>query len=142
VCNRVFLTGPIPRETLFENTGGQFFLDDKTTQPDLIHDDQALFFENKHGINVILGCAHAGVVNTLQYVKNLTQAKCIYSVMGGMHLKGASPERLQKTIAALRQFGIQQIRPMHCTGFSAANALWMAFPGQCFSCPTGSQIDL
>jgi len=142
LSGQIFVTGPIPRETVFEDVGGPFFLDDQFTRPDPLFDDQALFFEDPHGINVILGCAHAGVINTLQYVKKITQAKCIYSVMGGMHLKNAPSERLQQTITAMRQMGIQQFRPMHCTGYEAATAFRIAFPGQCFALPTGSRVAI
>jgi 7,8-dihydropterin-6-yl-methyl-4-(beta-D-ribofuranosyl)aminobenzene 5'-phosphate synthase len=138
----IFMTGPIPRTTPYEDVGGRFFLDDACTQPDPLADDQALFIESPQGINVILGCAHAGVVNTLQYIQQVTKGKPIHTVMGGMHLLAASPDRIDQTIAALRQMGVQRIGPAHCTGCAATAALWTAFPGKCFSCSTGSGITL
>ena len=136
----IFVTGPIPRKTSYEDVGGAFYLDENCLQPDALLDDQALFFESHQGIHVLLGCAHAGVVNTLQYIQQIVGGKPIYSVMGGMHLLSASPERLDRTISALRQIGVQRLGPGHCTGFSATVALWSAFPGKCFSCSTGSQF--
>ena len=138
----IFMTGPIPRATPYEHVGGHFFLDDACTQPDPLADDQALFIESPHGIDVILGCAHAGVVNTLQYIQQVTNGKPIHTVMGGMHLLAASPDRIDQTIAALRQMNVQRIGPAHCTGCAATSTLWTAFPGKCFSCSTGSRITL
>jgi len=138
----VFMTGQIPRTTPYEDVGGRFFLDDACTRPDPLADDQALFIESQQGINVLLGCAHAGVVNTLQYIQQVTKGKPIHTVMGGMHLLAASPDRIAQTIAALRQMGVRRIGPAHCTGCAATAALWTAFPGKCFSCSTGSRITL
>ena len=56
----IFVTGEIPRRNSFEDTGGRFFLDEACTQPDPLLDDQALFFDTRDGLVVLLGCAHAG----------------------------------------------------------------------------------
>ena len=48
-------TGPVPRITDFENTGGPFFLDAACSQPDPLIDDQSLFFEAHEGLVVLLG---------------------------------------------------------------------------------------
>ncbi len=59
-------TGPVPRLTDFEDTGGPFFLDEACTQPDPLEDDQSVFFDTAEGMVVLLGCAHSGVINTLR----------------------------------------------------------------------------
>jgi len=137
----IFVTGPIPRLTRFEDTGGPFFLDSKGSAPDPLSDDQALFFASSQGAVVLLGCAHAGVINTLQYVRTLTGGSPIHAVMGGMHLKHAGPERMEQTIEALRELEIERLGPAHCTGSSAEAQLRAAFPGKCFSCPAGSTME-
>ncbi len=133
VCEGVMVTGQIPRLTDFEDTGlGRIaFLDVEMKTPDLILDDQAVFFRIPEGVVIVLGCAHAGVVNTIQYVSELTGAKKIYAVMGGTHLISASADRMQKTIAALRKFELQKIMLSHCTGVNAYAELAKAFPGRC-----------
>lgn len=133
-------TGPVPRVTDFEDTGGPFFLDARCEQPDPLTDDQSLFFEAPQGTVVLLGCAHAGVINTLHYVQQLTGGRPIHTVLGGMHLVGASRERLALTIDALRKLNVQRIGPAHCTGRVASAALWEAFPDRCFSCHVGTQL--
>ena len=45
VHNGLAVTGPVPRVTDFEDTGGPFFLDADLRQPDPLFDDQALFFQ-------------------------------------------------------------------------------------------------
>lgn len=137
VANGLTVTGPVPRVTDFEDTGGPFFLDDRGSQPDPLIDDQAMFFETRHGLIVLLGCAHAGVINTLRHVRELSGGKAIHAVLGGMHLVRTSSERLARTIAELRQFDIRILTPAHCTGMPATVALWSAFPGTCQTCHAG-----
>jgi 7,8-dihydropterin-6-yl-methyl-4-(beta-D-ribofuranosyl)aminobenzene 5'-phosphate synthase len=48
-----YATGPVPRLTDFEDTGGSFFLDAACTNPDPLLDDQSVFFETKEGIVVL-----------------------------------------------------------------------------------------
>ena len=96
----VHVTGEIPRRNDFEDTGGPFFLDPSCTRPDPLPDDQALYVETPAGIVVVLGCAHAGVVNTLDDVAELTGGGPIHAVLGGMHLVRATARRLEATVAA------------------------------------------
>jgi 7,8-dihydropterin-6-yl-methyl-4-(beta-D-ribofuranosyl)aminobenzene 5'-phosphate synthase len=141
VLGRLFVTGPVPRVTDFEDTGGAFFLDAACSVPDPLVDDQAVYFETRKGIVVLLGCAHSGVVNTLRYIDSLTGNKPIHAVLGGMHLIHASPERLARTIEALRAWKISRLAPAHCTGMAATVAIWQAFPGQCATCHVGTRFE-
>jgi 7,8-dihydropterin-6-yl-methyl-4-(beta-D-ribofuranosyl)aminobenzene 5'-phosphate synthase len=60
VLERLTVTGPIPRSTDFEDTGGPFFQDADCSRADPLVDDQAVFFETRDGLVVLLGCAHSG----------------------------------------------------------------------------------
>ena len=136
----LFVTGEIPRQTDFEDVGGKFFLDERCQQPDPLVDDQALFFETPDGVVVLLGCAHAGVVNTMLQIERLTQGKHFHAVIGGMHLLNASPARLNATIQALRRWNVSQLVPMHCTGMLATTRLWAEFPNRCAAGGVGTQL--
>ena len=136
----IWVTGEIPGKTAFEKTGGRFYLNAACIRPDPLADDQALFFDTPEGVVVVLGCAHAGVVNTLEYISDLTHGRPIRSVIGGMHLLAAAPDRVEKTLEAFRRWNIQKIAPAHCTGMSAIAQLWTAFPGRCVPCAVGSSF--
>jgi 7,8-dihydropterin-6-yl-methyl-4-(beta-D-ribofuranosyl)aminobenzene 5'-phosphate synthase len=138
VIDGVFLTGEIPRETAFEDTGGRFYLDAAGTQADPLLDDQALFFDTAEGVVVLLGCAHAGVVNTLRHIRRLTARRPVQAVLGGFHLLTASEARLQATLAALAELDLRMIGAGHCTGPAATARLWAAFPDRCCTCAVGS----
>jgi 7,8-dihydropterin-6-yl-methyl-4-(beta-D-ribofuranosyl)aminobenzene 5'-phosphate synthase len=134
-------TGPVPRTTDFEDTGGPFYLDRECRTPDPLEDDQALFFAAAQGTVVLLGCAHSGVINTLRYVAELTGNRPIWAVIGGMHLGDASAERLDRTIEELRRLGVRLLGPGHCTGTPATVALWSAFPGRCLTCHASTRLE-
>jgi 7,8-dihydropterin-6-yl-methyl-4-(beta-D-ribofuranosyl)aminobenzene 5'-phosphate synthase len=82
------------------------------------------------------------VLNTLDYVRHLTDGYPILAVLGGMHLQSASDERIAWTLDALRQFSIKGLYPAHCTGVKAVAALEAAFPGRCFPCGVGTTLYL
>ncbi|HOC56902.1 MAG TPA: MBL fold metallo-hydrolase [Verrucomicrobiota bacterium] len=137
VLEGIFASGEIPRQTTFEDTGGPFYLDSAAAQPDPLLDDQSLFFDTANGVVVLLGCAHSGVVNTVDYIRQLTGSKPTQALLGGLHLPAANPERMENTIAAFRRLEIQMLAPAHCTGLPALAQLWNAFPGRCTTCAVG-----
>jgi 7,8-dihydropterin-6-yl-methyl-4-(beta-D-ribofuranosyl)aminobenzene 5'-phosphate synthase len=124
------LTGPVPRLTDYEDTGGPFFLDVEGSRPDAIVDDLALFIETNAGTVACLGCAHAGVINTLTQVRALTGGTGIRAAIGGFHLLSAGPNRLEATAAALRTLQPDLLAPCHCTGDSAVAFLQEALGGR------------
>lgn len=120
----VYLTGEIPRENDFEDVGGSFkvkagdeLVDDK------LLDDMALVIDDEDGLIIISGCAHAGMINTIDYVMQKTGKSKIKAYIGGTHLMSASRERIDKTIARLENYDIEKIIVCHCTGFYAASIL-------------------
>ncbi len=133
LSDTIGLTGPIPRETDFEDTGGPFFLDSKGLRPDPLDDDLALWIRTDKGLIVCVGCAHAGVVNTLNHVQRLNGGMRIRAVIGGFHLLNAGEQRLTKTLAALQALAFDQIIPCHCTGEGAVVELGKVYAEAC--CP-------
>ncbi len=127
------ITGPIPRNTNFEDTGGPFFLDPEGRLADSIIDDQALWINTLKGIVVCVGCCHAGLINTLNYARRLSGVSAIRAVIGGFHLVNADENRMTQTIHALRSMHPEKLIPCHCTGEKAARELEKAFEGRVLS---------
>jgi 7,8-dihydropterin-6-yl-methyl-4-(beta-D-ribofuranosyl)aminobenzene 5'-phosphate synthase len=138
IAPALLLTGEIPRVHAIEDTGGPFYCDPLRTEPDPITDDQALAFDLDDGLVVLLGCAHAGVINTLEHVSRITRGRPIQAVIGGMHLVHASPERIAFTIDGLKRLGVRSIAPSHCTGVAAICAFRAAFGADCHASPVGT----
>jgi 7,8-dihydropterin-6-yl-methyl-4-(beta-D-ribofuranosyl)aminobenzene 5'-phosphate synthase len=141
LCGGVRVTGFVPRLTDFENEAGTFYLDADGHIPDPLVDDQAAFVETQLGGVVLLGCAHSGVVNTLRQVESLTKGP-ICAVIGGMHLKTASPARIAATVRALRERGVSHVVPCHCTGLEATMALVRELGDRCTPGHVGTVLEL
>lgn len=122
IADNIGITGEIPRTSAFENTGGSFYFDQDGKRTDSIRDDMAIWISTSQGLVICIGCCHAGIINTLNYIRDLTGESKIHTLIGGLHLLNADLERLEKTIAGLRRFDIGQIIPCHCTG-DAANVI-------------------
>ena len=138
----VYASGAIPRETVFEDTGGPFYLDPECSRPDPLVDDQAVYFSTDDGIVVLLSCAHAGVINTLRYIIELNGNKPVHTVIGGMHLHSADARRIDETVTELRKLGLRKLYPLHCTGFAASARFWNEFPGSVATVPAGTVIRI
>ncbi len=137
----IAVTGQIPRKNNFEDVGGAFFLDKDCQKADELSDDQSLYIESKSGIFVVLGCAHAGVVNILNYIAELSGSRSIYGIIGGMHLLNAASTRISKTLEPIKKFDIRKIAPLHCTGENALNEIEKSFKDRFLSLKTGAQIS-
>ena len=136
----IFVTGEIPRTNSYEDTGGAFFLDSEGTRPDPLVDDQALMIDLGRSVVLLLGCAHSGVINTLDHVQQLTK-KPVSAVIGGLHLCSASDKRIQQTLARLRDAQLEILAPAHCTGWPATAQLWQAFPDLCQPAGVGTVFE-
>ena len=134
-------TGEIPRRHREEAITESFCRDPEGRETDLLLDDQALFMETAQGTVVLLGCTHSGIINTLDHVQELTGGKSVHAVIGGMHLRSATDNRMAWTIRELRRFKISILAPMHCTGQKAIAALWAAFPITCQACGVGALFE-
>ncbi|MCF7791461.1 MAG: MBL fold metallo-hydrolase [Victivallales bacterium] len=139
----VYLTGEVPRVNDFEiNPASQFVYNSSGERiPDPLKDDNSVVIDSPKGLIVVLGCAHAGVVNILDYVyKKLN--KNIFAVIGGTHLKVAGNERFRKTVGAFKKYDIKHIGVSHCTGPEKSAALYNEFKDRFFFADTGIEFSV
>ncbi|HHV19527.1 MAG TPA: MBL fold metallo-hydrolase [Thermoanaerobacterales bacterium] len=136
------LTGEIPRITDFEK-GDKDLVIRKGTQfeQDLIMDDQSLVLETKRGLYIILGCAHSGIINILEYAIKKTGQDHICAIIGGTHLGLVGKEQQQKSIEALKKYDIDYIGVSHCTGLKTSMVLAQEFGEKFFFCNVGTVIE-
>lgn len=139
----IFLLGQIPVLTEYEGVEEQF-LTGKGDQlvPDQMADEQLLLVREKGSIHVIAGCCHAGVVSCLLWVRQHFPREKLGLVYAGMHLRGASGERITKTIEAIRQLDPALLVPAHCTGQLAAVQMKLAFGEKCKLAEAGRVLQI
>ncbi|MFW9991656.1 MAG: MBL fold metallo-hydrolase [Candidatus Odinarchaeota archaeon] len=128
----VMTTGEVPRRNDYEKLTGRLAeittIKDGNTVFDVLEDDLSLVFHLADDSVVILaGCCHAGIVNTVRLAAELTGSDKITGIIGGLHLTGASYERLSKTVLELEKYPVKVLAPCHCTGLRGKSALLTAF---------------
>ncbi len=134
------LTGPVPRETGYEDAGGPFFLDPAGAHADAIDDDLAMWIETDSGAVVCAGCCHAGIVNTLNRVRRLSGLP-VRAVVGGFHLVNADDRRIGLTADALLSMDLMLVAPCHCTGEKAEALLGKALGGRLAPAAAGAVFE-
>jgi 7,8-dihydropterin-6-yl-methyl-4-(beta-D-ribofuranosyl)aminobenzene 5'-phosphate synthase len=143
ITDRIITTGEIPMLSGYEEIENNLFVKEgDMLQPDRLADDLALVIDTDFGLVVILGCAHRGIINTLRHAQNLMGKELVYAAIGGTHLFRASDERIEQTIAALKEIGIQRLGVSHCTGFHASARLAQEFEGIFFLNNAGTRLTL
>jgi 7,8-dihydropterin-6-yl-methyl-4-(beta-D-ribofuranosyl)aminobenzene 5'-phosphate synthase len=135
------VTGEVPRVTDFESGDDSFCLDAAGEQPDALSDDQALIVRAADGMVVVLGCAHAGVVNTLRHAQTLYPGLPLVAVLGGMHLQSVSTKRVTRTINELAALGVNSVIPTHCTGLPVLATLATGLPRRCTPGEVGAVFE-
>ena len=101
---------------------------------------QSIFLKTDLGLVLLLGCAHRGVTNILNYARELTGMEKVYLILGGTHLVSASDEQIARTIEAFKEAGVQHIGVSHCTGQQGAARLALAFGERFFYNNAGTVI--
>jgi len=80
------------------------------------------------GLGRLGGAILGGLINTMKRAQKIPGIEKVYMMIGGFHLSGSSPERIQKTIADIKAINPVHIVPRHCTGFQAISAFAEEMP--------------
>jgi len=131
--NTVLFLGEIPHKTDFEKGfPSAHYQEDGQEKWDPIEDDTSVVMHLKgKGLVVLSGCAHAGIVNTVNYAREVTGIDKVHTVMGGFHLSGVLFEGIiDRTVAEMKKINPDFIIPCHCTGRKAIMEFEKAMPGK------------
>lgn len=120
----VWITGPIPRVHPEKNwTPFMRIKEGGTLIEDNIPEDQALVINTREGLVVIAGCAHAGIVNTMEYALSILETREIHAVLGGFHLMSLTHEKIEWTGGKMGELGVAHVLGAHCTGINSVAGL-------------------
>ncbi|HEY9385988.1 MAG TPA: MBL fold metallo-hydrolase [Nitrososphaeraceae archaeon] len=154
----LLITGQIPRKTSFEkgfplqyiesnNLNDNNENEDKKNLlllPDpLVNDDQAIIANiEEKGLVIVTGCGHAGIINTINYAKQLTGVNKVYAVIGGFHLTGGMYEDIiEPTVNELHKADPQYLVPCHCTGWKATSRIIETMPEKFIQTSVGTTFQ-
>ena len=140
----VLFLGEIPRRTSFEKGLPYAFYEENGQEIwDPTEDDTALAMNlGSKGLVVLSGCAHSGIINTVEYALEITGINKVHAVMGGFHLTGPAFEPIiDDTIESMKQIGPDYVIPTHCTGRKAILAFEKAMPAQFLVNMSGTKMS-
>ena len=139
----VWVLGNIPYTPGLEKRPEQFYIDDGAEKkPDYMNDEQMLLFETERGLCLFAGCCHPGILNCLEYVSREFPGQKLHSIFAGMHLTGASPERIIRTAEGLEKREFDLLMPVHCTGIEAIGRMKTMYGSRCLLAETGMTLEL
>ena len=131
--NTVLFLGEVPHVTDFEKGWPlPYCQKDGKEEWDPIEDDSSIVMNLKDkGLVILSGCAHAGIVNTVQYAVKVTGVDKIHAVMGGFHLSGPFFEPIiDRTTQELQKLNPAYVIATHCTGRKAIMEMEKQMPQQ------------
>ena len=103
------------------------------------HEGAKRIIDEGDGVALVTGCAHPGILNMVRTVHERLKLP-VRSVVGGTHLKEASAERIERTLAALRGMGLCRMGLCHCSGDAVRERLAVDDVAGC-SLGTGDLIE-
>ncbi|MEM3421139.1 MAG: MBL fold metallo-hydrolase [Candidatus Hadarchaeum sp.] len=137
----VWVSGEIKRTNQYELVKGFKTEIGGKVVKDNLPDDQALFVKLKNeGLLVITGCAHAGIINTIEHAQKATGLSRLRAVIGGFHLFGSSARRINWTTEELQKQGVELLMPCHCTGRRAIAKFVKLYGKNCHRLRTGDAV--
>lgn len=84
----------------------------------VVKNEHALIIPTDQGVIILTGCAHPGVDDIVEQTKAITQQD-ILLVAGGFHLLMDDASSIRKQAERLKQLGVRNIAPSHCSGGEA-----------------------
>lgn len=108
---------------------------------DPFEDDAALAIDTPRGVVVLLGCAHAGLVNTVEHFGRHLERRPLHAVIGGTHLGPVGEPQFLATVDYLASLDTVQVGISHCTGQARGALLFSRLPGRVFFASAGSTLE-
>lgn len=140
----IFLTGEIARHSTFEKGDSAMTAilpNGDTIHPDPLKDDLSLIVDTSKGLILVLGCAHAGLINIIEYVLAQTGRDRIHAIIGGTHLGFSSDEQFEETLQVIDRYQIERIGVSHCTGLPRAAMLHAQLGDRFFFGSVGTTLE-
>ena len=141
VASGIFTTGQVPRGHGSEPRDPRLLVrNGERLVVDPLLDDLSLVLRTRNGLVVLLGCCHAGLINTLEHVTK-TFADVVTAILGGTHLAKAEEGDLRNTVTLVKElYGVQYAYVGHCSGTRGLLAFAEVFGENGRPCPAGLRL--
>jgi 7,8-dihydropterin-6-yl-methyl-4-(beta-D-ribofuranosyl)aminobenzene 5'-phosphate synthase len=101
--------------------------------------EQSLILSGPAGLVVVTGCAHPGIINIIQSVKDQLKDKVLL-VLGGFHLIGQNRRQIATVVSGFKSMGVLYVAPCHCSGNESLQQFAAEYEERFINCGVGSVI--
>ena len=124
----VWLTGPVPRTYPERNWSLKRTIrfPDGRQAEDNVPEDMSLVLDTAKGLVLVSGCGHAGIINTLEYARQVRDTR-VHAALGGFHLFEADAATIDWTATKLQAMAVSNflVRTVpgssRCTSFASGS---------------------
>ena len=103
--------------------------------------EQSLVLKTPKGISILTGCAHPGIINIVENIKQSISGDT-YLIMGGFHLMGTHKKTITSITDKFRQLKIKKVAPSHCTGKNSTKLFKEVYSDNFIEVKVGEVIDI
>lgn len=125
ICENVYTTGPF-----------------RGRYKDKEIEEQALLVKTDKGVSVVCGCSHPGIIKFIEKVKSEFPEDKVYAALGGFHLIDEDNRVVRYLVEEIKNLGVENIGPSHCTGFEAANVFKETYAENFWDVKVGREFRL
>ncbi|MBN1497935.1 MAG: MBL fold metallo-hydrolase [Spirochaetes bacterium] len=110
-------------------------------EDDPFNDDLSLLIRTESGPVVLLGCAHAGIVEILNDLSEKTGHREFHAVIGGTHLANAPEDYVGLAMDTLKAYRVRIVAVSHCTGLKMACRFAAEFKNEFANASVGGEFE-
>lgn len=103
--------------------------------------EQYMVIKTPKGLVVLTGCAHPGIIHIVKHAKKSFDSE-VRLLMGGFHLKDNSDEVNAGIVSTLKELGVRQVIPLHCTGTCAKRMFRRVYGDDCIVSGEGQTVEI
>ncbi len=103
--------------------------------------EQYLAIKTPKGLIVITGCAHPGIIEITQHAKSVFNDE-VRLLIGGFHLKDHKADEARRIVLKLKELGVRQVMPLHCTGRVAQEIFNEGYKQDCIIPIEGQAVEI
>ena len=141
ISDNICFSGQINKDSKEEPEDLFFIKKNNNFINDPMHDDISIFINLPELLIVVTGCAHSGILNILNRLKDLKLNDKNLAIIGGLHLSKKDNAYIDNIISEFEKHNIKLLLPAHCTGINAFVALKNSFDSKCVFGSVGKVLE-
>ncbi len=104
--------------------------------------EQSVVLKTENGLSILTGCAHPGIIEIINFVRNKFKEEKIFLVIGGFHLIEKDRRIIDFIVKEFKKMNVEKVGPCHCSGPEAEKMFEEEYKDKFISVKAGLSIIL